>query len=125
MMKGEVQARTDAQVIVPAPLAPLNWTGVDDDGSTVTRWFLHPWGGEKGGTFRSPRGPAVDALRRTDLGEHTFWMAIAPVLLDEKPIDGGWELTIADLAYTSWAAPDNPGFTRTFTVRGDTAERAP
>ena len=104
-----------ADIVVPAPMAPVRWTATVTRGDEVDRYWVTPWGAEPAGTFAAPVGPAVDAVRATHAGERYFWMAKAPVVLRDE----GGELELLDLCYTSWAAPDNVSFHHVWEVPTD------
>ncbi len=118
-----VAAAPEPVVAFPAPGAPFFWTGVTPSvpaDPQVRRYWLTLTEATPAGTFAAARGPHVDQLRSSHVGERDLWMCVAPVLLvDEPTTDGGAHLGVVDLAYTNWLQPDTYRFGHAYMLSSD------
>jgi membrane-bound metal-dependent hydrolase YbcI (DUF457 family) len=115
------QAGEPNVAVFPAPLAPLHWTGVREEGTAVRRWFLTP-----GSAERAPDTPALTAEERTRMAddypaERWLWKARAPAVTARSAAEDGQRLSLVDLSYTNWLLPGaaEARFGATVTLRDD------
>jgi hypothetical protein len=88
--------------VVPAPLAPLFWTGLSSDGVHVDRYWLTPWSGEFSGSFTAPTREQEEILRKDPLGNAIFKMGHALVIKVLSQDETGTRVKLWDIAFSSW-----------------------
>lgn len=95
--------------VIPAPLAPWNWTGITPDTpneSTIRRYWLTPTQAEAAPGLAAITPETRALLKANHATERDLWMRVAPAVHHDIQTNQGRELSIVDLGYTSWLSPD-------------------
>jgi hypothetical protein len=105
--------RQQAQSYVPknsmvfaAPLAPLFWTGIHQEGDQLRRYWLTPWSVEDAGAFSAPSKEHEALLQKQPLADAILRMENAMVVEVTARREGQVKLKLWDLAFTSWLDPN-------------------
>jgi membrane-bound metal-dependent hydrolase YbcI (DUF457 family) len=100
------QAEEPNVAVFPAPLTPLHWTGAREEGAVVRHWFLTPAGATRAEDASALTADERERLKADHDAERWLWKARAPAVARRTRTEGGTELSLVDLSYSSWAWPD-------------------
>ena len=95
-----------SSMVFAAPLAPLFWTGIHQEGGQLHRYWLTPWSVEEAGVFPVPSQQHEDLLRLQPLADAIFRMENAMTFEVVERSGNELKLKLWDLAFTSWLDPD-------------------